>query len=115
MEVGLESLNLLTPEGLVSTLSRNFSILEDFLRSVPQADQGITSVTGELLIPTELKEVTHVVASLGVDPVAGACYVFGVPGLVYGSPSSARIRVYSSTFVLSVIPTLVSWIAVGVA
>ncbi len=88
----------------------NFTRIENVFDVVEDVKSGQSLVTGSLTLNTGLTTVTRAIGGLLNSPVAGGCFITITPG----TAGLITVRVFSSTFVLSTVPTQIQWIAIGV-
>lgn len=95
--------------GTAAQLGENFTRLENVFETTLDVACGLAVVTGGASINTGLATVEGVTVTPDFPPSIGACYVaasIGTNGLI-------NIAVYTSTFVVSVTPVAVNWVALG--
>lgn len=95
----------------------NFRRIMDEMDAQPAVDSGEEFVTGSLELTTDIPFIYNVVASLQGAPVAGAAYVRAISVNAAESRGSdfgnIVLEVFTSAFVLSTTPVVVSWFAMG--
>lgn len=96
------------------SVEQNFQRIENMSEATLDLDQGRVLVTGSIVVTTRLSRVDRIALTLGVTPVAGACFIAGYPySLAAGPPNQIVIAVYTNAFVASVIATAIEWTAIG--